>query len=103
MGLHRYLQNTVERSTIAIATGKRFAEAFCAIVRMVCLTQRRHCRSHQPLAHGDFLEPESAREKVETWCREYAEVRVHGAIGSEISAALMKPAHAVSPSYLIKE
>ncbi len=54
-----------------------YAESYNAIVRMECLGQHW------------FLSLEDAREKVETWRREYNEVRPHGAIGDRPPNAML--------------
>jgi transposase InsO family protein len=45
-----------------------------------------------------FLTLADAREKVETWRRDYNEVRPHSAIGYKVPSALHNPGGATSPS-----
>ncbi|WP_432759636.1 integrase core domain-containing protein [Defluviimonas sp. SAOS-178_SWC] len=52
-------------------------ESYNAIVRLECLAQHW------------FLSREDAREKVETWRREYNEARPHGAIGDQPPMAML--------------
>jgi len=44
-----------------------------------------------------FLSLADTAEKLEAWRRDYNGQRPHGAIGNNVPAALMKPAHAASP------
>lgn len=66
-------------------TANDYIEAFNARLRAKCLN-----------AHW-FLNLADAAEKLEAWRRDYSEPRPHGAIGNEVPAALVKPAHAASP------
>ena len=61
-------------------------QSYNAIVRMECLGQHW------------FLGLDDAREKVETWRREYNEVRPHGAIGDRPPIAMHYPDGVTSPS-----
>jgi len=56
---------------------KAFAESFNARVRMECLGQHW------------FMDLDDARQKVESWRREYNEVRPHNAIGDRTPMALL--------------
>ena len=74
-------------------TDNAYAESYNAIVRMECLGQHW------------FLSLEDACEKVETWRREYNEVRPHGAIGDRPPIAmpprLGKASWAVQPQGIL--
>lgn len=58
-------------------TDNAYTESYNAIVRMECLGQHW------------FLSLEDAREKVESWRREYNEARPHGAIGDRPPIAML--------------
>jgi putative transposase len=44
-----------------------------------------------------FMSLADTAEKVEAWRRDYNEQRPHSAIGNQVPAALIKPAHASGP------
>lgn len=58
-------------------TDNAYAESYDAIVRMECLGQHW------------FLSLDHAREKVESWRREYNDVGPHGAIGGRPPIAIL--------------
>ncbi|MEM8761433.1 MAG: IS3 family transposase [Pseudomonadota bacterium] len=76
---------TLDFSRPGKPTDNAFIEAFNGRFRAECLN-----------AHW-FLSLADAAEKMEAWRRDYNEERPHGAIGNNVPAALMKPAHAASP------
>lgn len=77
---------TLDFSRPGKPTDNAFIEAFNSKFRQECLN-----------AHW-FLTLADAREKVETWRRDYNEVRPHSAIGYNVPIALQIPGGAISPS-----
>jgi putative transposase len=77
---------TLDFSRPGKPTDNAFIEAFNSKFRQECLN-----------AHW-FLTLADAREKVETWRRDYNEVRPHSAIGYNVPIALQNPGGAISPS-----
>ncbi len=67
-------------------TGNGFIEASNSRLRAECLN-----------AHW-FLSLADAREKLETWRRDYNDVRPHGANGYKVTSALHYPGGDASPS-----
>ena len=76
---------TLDFSRPGKPTDNAFIEAFNSKFRQECLN-----------AHW-FLTLEDAREKLETWRRDYNEVRPHSAIGYKVPIALQKPGGEASP------
>lgn len=77
---------TLDFSRPGKPTDNGFIEAFNSKLRAECLN-----------AHW-FLTLADAREKLETWRRDYNDVRPHSAIGYNVPSALHNPGGATSPS-----
>lgn len=76
---------TLDFSRPGKPTDNAFIEAFNGRFRAECLN-----------AHW-FLSLADARKKLETWRRDYNELRPHGAIGNKVPIELIKSEHETSP------
>ncbi len=76
---------TLDFSRPGKPTDNGFIEAFNSKLRAECLN-----------AHW-FPSPADAREKLETWRRDYNDVRPHSAIAYKVPSALHNPGGVASP------